>query len=234
MSQRSKLTALFNFPEADEDCRFTRSPIITIYVGPEREIFTVHQDLLCYRSDYFKTLLKEQWKEGQTKELIWDEPDDKIEYVETMMDWLYGQKLDIDKLTSEHLLFCYKFAEKRLMSGWKNSLMDALRAKHKKEKLYFGPAFVKEAKDLDLMHTPLYTYIVRSFVVGMVNNRDLYKKAGECDADMRDYITGPDIGVDIIQEMLSFAQKPPQDPSIPDGCHYHDHTDGSSCSTKGK
>lgn len=67
------------------------SPIITVYVGPTRQEFCIHKDILCHNSRYFAKALTGQFLEAQTRKV-------HLEDVHTILfkvfvAWLYTGKL---------------------------------------------------------------------------------------------------------------------------------------------
>jgi len=49
--------------------------MVKVFVGPERKLFNLHEDLLCNRSEYFRSAFKGSFKEGSEKEIDLEEED---------------------------------------------------------------------------------------------------------------------------------------------------------------
>ncbi|KAF7872496.1 hypothetical protein EAF04_003417 [Stromatinia cepivora] len=65
---------------------------VKIYVGPKRKLWTLPEDILCSRVEYFRKAFKGWFKEGITKELYF--PEDDSASFGHLVDWIFGQKLD--------------------------------------------------------------------------------------------------------------------------------------------
>ncbi|USW55610.1 Putative BTB/POZ domain-containing protein [Septoria linicola] len=67
--------------------------IITIKVGTGKvESLTVHESLLRARGGFFEAALKQQWREGQTREI--ELPEDEPDIVAAYIEWLYSGKIE--------------------------------------------------------------------------------------------------------------------------------------------
>lgn len=55
------------FPAIGLDFTFDRNDAVTLLVGPSEHAILAHGTFISYRSDYFKTALKKEWAEGQTR-----------------------------------------------------------------------------------------------------------------------------------------------------------------------
>jgi len=75
-------------PEVDIFSRyFTSNRTVKIYVGPERKLWFLNEDLLCDRIPFFKGVFKSEFKEGDSKvmELLEDDP----EAFGRLVEWVY-------------------------------------------------------------------------------------------------------------------------------------------------
>lgn len=63
--------------------------VITVVVGaaPDTQTFTVHRELICGKSDFFRNAMKPEWKEGQDHEVHL--PSHKPEVFEQYLKLLY-------------------------------------------------------------------------------------------------------------------------------------------------
>ncbi|KAK5329035.1 hypothetical protein LTR70_000871 [Exophiala xenobiotica] len=216
---------------ADMPQRFTQSEIVTIFVGPKRKKYLIHKDLLCAKSEYFRASLSENWTEGKKNEVYWNDECDTIEVVEEMTNWLYGRHLELDvskQGTLRHVLMCYSFADKRIMVDFKNTLTDVLRASCKEKNIYGHVRELVSARKLQLEATPLYTFLLRSFLSGMIRNKAQWAQGGEHAKTLARHLEDPDVSkelaIELVQEMLKYLKAPHGDPARLEGCHFHDQT----------
>jgi hypothetical protein len=74
--------------EADIGARYlTSNKTVKIYVGPERKLWFLNQDLLCDRVPFFKGAFTSGFKEGKSK--VMELPDDNAEAFGHLVDWVY-------------------------------------------------------------------------------------------------------------------------------------------------
>ncbi|KAK5957774.1 hypothetical protein OHC33_000963 [Knufia fluminis] len=208
---------------------FTQSDIVTIYVGPTRQRFTAHKDLLCAKPEYFRASLNGRWTESTSNVLNWNDEDDTVEVVKTMMTWLYGNRLDIENVDHEHLINCYHFAHKRLLLDFQNKLVDTLRASLKKREECLSIEWPVDENLLNLDATPLYSFMIQSVIWHMMQNKEEYIEGGEDADDTAVQLGRANLGEDLVKGMLRYLQAPYKDPVRWKGCHFHDHSDGSHC-----
>ncbi len=67
--------------------------IVKVYVGEEKQIWQLHEDLLCDRSEYFKRAFQGKFKEGHSKEIHLEEADPAA--FGCFVDWVYGAPLEL-------------------------------------------------------------------------------------------------------------------------------------------
>ncbi|KAI4258509.1 MAG: hypothetical protein L6R42_005048 [Xanthoria sp. 1 TBL-2021] len=104
-----------------------RGPIVTIKVGPDRKSYTLHRDLLCDRSSYFRAALLGQFKEAQTG--LIEFPDEEETTFELFALWLYTQlpqPTTCEEL--QRLITLMRFARSRLLDELHNDCMTLVRA----------------------------------------------------------------------------------------------------------
>lgn len=71
--------------------------LVTLLVGPEEEKFVVHESCIARYSDFFKTALKKEWIEGQTRVVkLPEEP--CVEFFISYINFAYRGKLPTDGL----------------------------------------------------------------------------------------------------------------------------------------
>ena len=72
--------------------RFADAEIVTLLVGPNKVTFSVHKDILCQASPYFKKAFNSGFKEAakQSLTLAKDNPDN----VDSIVKWVYFRILE--------------------------------------------------------------------------------------------------------------------------------------------
>ena len=107
-------------------------PIVTFYVGPDKAVFHVHQNLLFDASPVFKAGFSGNFKEASERSMTL--PDDDKDLVGSMIQWLYTQKLHLTMPVSmETSNVCYMklaklnaLAEKYDIRSLKNDIIDKI------------------------------------------------------------------------------------------------------------
>lgn len=105
-------------------------PVVTLYAGPDKVVFHVHQNLLFDASPVFKAAFSGNFKEASERSMSLLE-DDK-ESVERMIQWLYTKRLDLTvPVSAETSRECYMqlaklntIAEKYSIYLLKNDIVD--------------------------------------------------------------------------------------------------------------
>jgi len=72
---------------------------VTLIVGKEKKAYTLHKDLLCFYSDYFRAALNGNFKEAAERKL--ELPDVAIPLFEAFQVWLYTRDLQGPTDTTE-------------------------------------------------------------------------------------------------------------------------------------
>lgn len=68
--------------------------MITLYVGNDREVFHVHQNLLCNASPVFKAALTGNFRESSDHSM--DLPEEDVASVNRLLSWLYAKCYKVD------------------------------------------------------------------------------------------------------------------------------------------
>jgi len=77
--------------DVDEVLRRTLfQEIITVKIGPSAKIFRLHKDILCSKSEYFKTSLTGRFVEARTSVINLDEADENIFCIACV--WMYDDR----------------------------------------------------------------------------------------------------------------------------------------------
>lgn len=102
---------------------------VVLVVGHEERIFSMHKGLLCSVSDYFKEVLKSEFKEASLQSFVL--PEESAWIFERFQLWLYSEQVldkeeDTSSLDFDQLVELYAFAERRCMPKLQNSLVDLI------------------------------------------------------------------------------------------------------------
>ena len=101
--------------------------MVTLYVGPKRKAYYVHQALICDRSAYFRTMFEGDSREARAKKVYLAEEKDTA--VELFVTWIYGTVL-MGPLSSKELssyLSLLVLSERFLIEQLHNERADHLR-----------------------------------------------------------------------------------------------------------
>ncbi len=113
---------------------FQNNPIVTLHVGPDRNTFHVHQEILFKSSPVFKAAFSGACRESSEHRMAL--PEDDPETVERLMQWMYFKSLGLTKAvcpkTSDErywqLAKLNTLADKFDVGLLKNSIIDELFA----------------------------------------------------------------------------------------------------------
>lgn len=111
--------------------RDLQKTVIQVNVGQEidsAESFTIHKELVCYYSPFFRAALGGSWAEAETG--IVNLPTDIPDVFETFQAWLYTQTLELDETQESDVTFLMElqaFGDKMAVPEFQNAAMDALR-----------------------------------------------------------------------------------------------------------
>ena len=73
--------------------------MVTLYVGNDREVFRVHQSLLCNASPVFKAAFDGNFRESSDHSM--DLPEEDVGSVNRLVQWLYAKRYELDDCLSE-------------------------------------------------------------------------------------------------------------------------------------
>lgn len=101
---------------------------MTVNVGPEKQAFAIHEDLLKSASKYFQVALDGKWTESKDKTFNLDEENAAV--FGLFVQYLYNNEIKFSKGedVDVFLVEAYLFAERREASKFKNAVMDALKS----------------------------------------------------------------------------------------------------------
>lgn len=95
-----------------------------MFVGNERKLYNLHESLLCQKCPFFEKCLNGPFEESSAREVNLKEEDPNT--FDQFVLWIYDQPLTVE--VSQGLARTYIMADKFLMEGFKNAVVD--RAKN--------------------------------------------------------------------------------------------------------
>lgn len=106
--------------------------MVTLYVGPDRNAFHVHLDLLCAASPVFKAAFSGNFKESTERSM--DLPEDDHEAVNRLVQWLYSKEYQLpgtgnrskNQKCYDALARLNTLGEKYQITGLKNNIIRKL------------------------------------------------------------------------------------------------------------
>lgn len=209
---------------------FATSDIITIYVGPERRVYTAHKDLLIARSPFFEKCLQSGFKEGKQNEVCAEE--DVPEAFDLLVIWIYTETVTplSDLARTKAALHAYMLADKYCMITFQNAIVDAMRER-------FAHCYV-EIRLLALLQE-------YNGLCGKLKNLLLdqigfdikveakYKPGGVQRQRLDEFLSGSvPIAAEVLWAYYRCVKENYKNPAELQGCHYHEHPDGSSACSK--
>jgi len=145
--------------------------MVSVIVGAEHRVFTVHKDLLYASSDYFTKALREPSKGASDRSL--EALEHKSQTFETILLWLYTGSIfesdeTINDVSFNDLVDMYIFAEKYFFPKLQNGLIDLIIQKcDPRKKKYITPS------DGNLYGRTISGSMLRKLVVHIVANFNL-------------------------------------------------------------
>ncbi|KAG9666959.1 hypothetical protein KCU95_g18048, partial [Aureobasidium melanogenum] len=198
--------------------------VVTIEVGPENKAFIIHEDLLFFYSDYFRTAFKGSFREANEGKLSLPEESTKTFYI--FNSFIYtGQLRDMDsvigiELRAYTLCALWIFGDKYLAPAFQNTVIDHLveRTEKVQKPLDKLMTYIYEGT---LVDAPLRKLVVDWQVYGgnPTTKETLSHWPAEAVTDLAIANAG--------RQCKHFnSKKLPQDR---DRCHYHVHGKGEHC-----
>ncbi|MCJ1379094.1 hypothetical protein MMC17_002194 [Xylographa soralifera] len=199
--------------------------VATLVVGPEKQVFKMHKELLCSVSPYFKAALEGDFKEAQEQkiELAEDDPE-TIEYFQL---WLYMQSiLDKEETVSSinwgALIKLYLLGETRLITTLQNQVIDLMIRKMYDGKKLLGHKLKYEVFDKTSPGSPLRKLIAEvSAQIGVLPEwKWSFVDGGE--VAQRDFLK------DLVLEMYRDRATRQEQDFWKIRCSYHIHAEGEA------
>ncbi|KAK5120435.1 hypothetical protein LTR85_006374 [Meristemomyces frigidus] len=109
------------------------APAVQVKVGQAATTFFVNGDLLCSTSDYFKTVLKQEWREGKRR--VVELPTDAADSFNAYMNWLHNRTVVLGyndgqnpllEINFDDLTDAYALGDKLLDGDFKDAVTDAV------------------------------------------------------------------------------------------------------------
>jgi hypothetical protein len=204
--------------------------------GESAETWFVHRELLCSKSDFFKTCLESGMSESVDNKVVLKEDDPKV--VAEFVSWLYTGKFRIDLdgiLGSFHPMYnLYFFADKIGSDNLCNQVVDAIRNGCKLYKALPACDIVADWCKNGQAELELTAFAVDSWAYEMVTSPEQWRTEGPL---VRENITKHwSTELLVVNKLLSALWKFNQNKDIKEspselrGCHYHRHKEGAKCS----
>jgi hypothetical protein len=118
--------------ESPSRTKYTRADLVTLLVGPEEQELLAFGHQLSENSDFFKSALKKEWADGQTRTIRL--PEDETQTVEQYLDFVRSQVLPTKTIElANHLrdtdsyvtIFrLYTFGERVLNTSIRNAVIE--------------------------------------------------------------------------------------------------------------
>ncbi len=119
---------------ADSSQRDSFDDIVHILVGPEKEIFKVHRQILCNTSSYFDAALNGNFKEAKQGRV--EMLEDDVNTFKNFQYWLYSREIHVEEGNEiyesnnnkqwDMLIDLFIFGEARGIPGLQNAAIDGL------------------------------------------------------------------------------------------------------------
>lgn len=204
--------------------RFIRSPFVTVYVGHEKKDFKIYKDLLCAESPFFASKLKDEWSNGQYEVSLEEEDPEAFEAITNFMFTGKFGSLTVGKTTNLSLFSSvYKLAGFLMITKAQNELISMLFKYVQQTSTIFNFTGLCAIWAADPQETLLFRMVLRSSVECYATNhvgQPPYEGLGNHSELMS-----------IIIEAMGEFSKNRWEFLKSSECDYHDHSDGSSCST---
>ncbi|KAG9653089.1 hypothetical protein KCU64_g8123, partial [Aureobasidium melanogenum] len=128
---------------------------VILIVGKKKKAYTLHKDLLCFYSDYFRAAFNGSFKEAAERKL--ELPNVEEHIFEGAQLWLYTRNLQkpIDKLDCyEFLVGLWIFGDQHQIPLLQNQVMDEIFAKYKATRI-FASKLVRTVYEKTMAGSPL-------------------------------------------------------------------------------
>jgi len=104
---------------------------VTLLIGTEKKPYTVHKDLLCFYSDYFRAAFNGSFKEAAERKI--ELAGVTVNVFEHFQVWLYTRRLNPLELMVSELIHLWIFGDQHQIPLLQNYAVDGLFEKRTKE-----------------------------------------------------------------------------------------------------
>ena len=149
--------------------RYTGIDLVDVYIGKEEVHLRLHKKLLCARCPFFKAALTGDLKEAHSN--IVKLPEDSVEAFNVVVAWVYSDAVPT-RATKPVMCDAYRLAEKLLIPGLQNDIIDVLNKgiKANKKEVPDPLLMAQLYRDLDDEH-PLLSFWREWVVYSLWNER---------------------------------------------------------------
>ncbi|THX79949.1 hypothetical protein D6D05_04734 [Aureobasidium pullulans] len=200
--------------------------IVTVVVGSKKKSHSLHKDLLCFYSDYFRAAFNGSFKEATDGkiELMDVEP----EVFDIFQVWLYSRRVQ----ASQKPVLCYMtlaqlwvFGDKYQIPLLQNEVMDEIFARRARLKVFHTP-LVKLAYEQTPVGSPLRKAVIE--IVG--HTMGLQEDHGSALELSRQSNWSVESLIDLVRAVDARDKALPQWSSpIREKCYYHVHGKDEQC-----
>ena len=216
--------------------------MVDILVGPERELFRLHKQLLCRICEYFNKALTGNFKEAQENSLAL--PEENSNAFALFVNWVYRSTVPVKNTSGAEdnvaLYNLYIFAEKICLPGLANKAMNAIRELHNRlpvDALWHSDLVVNVYNNTE-KGSALRRYCVHKMVFDFsMEFEDLTGGVLVNEEGLKHLFTicnDQDLHSDFFKHLQRFSViRPPCDPSELekfDSCYFHEHDAETECS----
>lgn len=201
--------------------------MVTLLVGDKETPFSVHMDMLCEASHFFKSAFMGAGKFAETVERSMKLPKDDSDTVDRMLQWVYFNKFSLDQeavktednaqITYTQLAALYVAADKYGIVRLKNDIIDILFKIQNRD----DAVFPQDDVVIYIYNNTTAVSGLRRLIVAVYVWRVGYPWfiAPASHGYMR---TLPDLALDLVAGMALRIQRPKENPFFKSSCSFHD------------
>ncbi|KEQ78320.1 hypothetical protein M438DRAFT_308161 [Aureobasidium pullulans EXF-150] len=202
--------------------------MVTLVVGKCENVHTVHKDLLCFYSDYFRAAFNGSFKEATEQKIKL--PNVEPEVFETFQVWLYTRRFHLPEENGEAysmLAELWIFGDQHQMPLLQNETMDEMLFRFNRD-VFFTTHAVKLAYENTMAGSHLRKAVIE--IVGYT--MDLGKSPQNALEALGDWTV--ESLADLTRELYKSRAKMstlPHKYELPkrDKCYFHVHSKGEQC-----
>ncbi|KAI5248628.1 hypothetical protein E4T43_01417 [Aureobasidium subglaciale] len=203
--------------------------LVTIEVGSNKQVFSIHKDLLSFYSDYFRGAFENGFKEAIEGKMSLLDVDPEIFDIFNAFVYTRGlrnaQGLEGSKLSFSILVDLWLLGDRFIIPALQNTVIDCFKEKSDKEGIIPWNAELHTIYDNTVHGAPLR----RIMIDLMVYEDDVSKKQREALLEAWPLEALVDLACNLaiaLPERVDTYQLPRR---MRDECYYHNHNDGERC-----